>query len=129
MTSADPRRRGARLVHLPDWPFGAVGRRQLLEALLLDRQPDGGWTKRGLEERVGVANGGLDDLLAGAIDLGLAGIEDGRIRRVAAIDEEQILPPPSTPDLVGALSEALRAVRALPDRPVRALPRRPYSSG
>ena len=32
--------RGARGLHLRDWPFGGVGRRLLLEALLIDDQPD-----------------------------------------------------------------------------------------
>jgi hypothetical protein len=117
MASADPRKRGKRPVHLRDWPFGAAGRRLLLEALLLDEQPAEGWTPIGLEKRIGVANGGLDDLLAGAVDLRLAEISAGRIRATSA-----------APDLMDALGEALRATQDLPDRPVHRLPPRPYSS-
>ncbi len=117
MTSADPRQRGKRPVHVRDWPFGAVGRRLLLEALLLDEQPADGWTRKELQNRIGVSNGGLDDLLTGAIELGLAEIGTGRIRAAAA-----------APDLIEALGGVLRAAQDLPDRPVRALPRRPYQS-
>jgi len=116
MATADPRPRGARLVHVPDWPFGAGSRRRLLEALLLDEQPQDGWAKKVLEARIGVTNGGLDALLAGAIDIGLAEIDEGRIRHVAG-----------APDLMRALSSALLAVRELPDRPIHRLPPRPYS--
>lgn len=115
MSSAASRQRGKRPVHLRDWPFGAVGRRLLLEALLLDKQPDDGWTRKELETRVSVTNGGLDDLLAGAVDLGLADTSTGRIR-----------PASGAPDLIDALARALRAAQDLPDRPARPLPRRPY---
>jgi hypothetical protein len=117
MSSTGRRRRGKRPVHLRDWPFGAVGRRLLLEALLLDEQPADGWTRQELQTRIGVTNGGLDDLLAGVVDLGLAEITTGRVRATSA-----------APDLMKALGGALRAAQKLPDRPVHALPRRPYQS-
>lgn len=117
MPSADPRKRGKRPVHLRDWPFGAAGRRLLLEALLLDEQPVDGWTRIALQQRIGVTNGGLDDLLAGAVDLRLAEISAGRIHTTSA-----------APDLMAALGEALLAAQDLPDRPVHRLPPRPYSS-
>jgi hypothetical protein len=87
----------------------------LLEALLLDEQPTDGWSKKQLEQRIRVSNGGVDDLLAGAVDLGLAEITDGRIR-----------PASTAPDLIAALSQALRVAKTLPDRPVHGLTRRPY---
>ena len=87
MRAAEPRPAGARPLHLPDWPFGAVGRRLLLEALLTDRQPDAGWHRKELERRAGVSNGGLDVLLAGTVDLGLASITDGRILRAEKLPD------------------------------------------
>jgi hypothetical protein len=106
---------GARRLHLRDWPFGAVGRRLLIEALLDTPQPESGWRKTQLEERIGVRNGGLDVLLAGAVDLGLARVENGRI--LTGEPQPTIAPP---------LLDVLRAAQALPDRPPNALPRRPY---
>src|SRR3954471_12249300 len=106
---------GARRLHLPDWPFGAVGRRLLLEALLDSPPPAGGWRKAELEQCTGVRNGGLDALLAGAVDLGLARVEDGRI-----------LVGDPAPTIAPPLLDVLRAAQALPDRPPRPLPRRPY---
>ncbi len=74
--------RGARELHLRDWPFGGVGRRLLLEALLIDEQPEGGWTLRELEARAGVRNGGLKSVLPGAVHLGLVTLgEDARWHR------------------------------------------------
>jgi hypothetical protein len=112
---ADTRRPGARVLDLRDWPFGAVGRRLLLEALLLDPQPADGWTKQELEERVEVANGGLEKLLAGAVDLGLATVADGRVTQAPA-------PPPIAPPLM----DVLRIAQGLPRRPPHPLSRRPY---
>lgn len=106
---------GARPLHLPDWPFGAVGRRLLLQALLETPQPPGGWSRKQLEAHTGVRNGGLHNLLAGAVDLGLARVEDGRI---LAGD-----PPPT---LAPALLDVLRAAQSLPDRPPHPLPKRAY---
>jgi hypothetical protein len=115
MESADDHRSGARALELRDWPFGAVGRRMLLEALLLDPQPEKGWTKQALEARVLVTNGGLDKLLAGAVDLGLATINEGRV--MGAADSPPIAPP---------LMEVLRIAQGLPHRPPHPLSRRPY---
>jgi hypothetical protein len=71
--------RGAREMHLCDWPFGGVGRRLLLEALLIDEQPDEGWMMGELEARALVKNGGLNTVLPGAVHLGLVWHgEDGR---------------------------------------------------
>jgi hypothetical protein len=92
-----------------------VVRRLLLEALLDTPQPPGGWRKSQLEERTGVRNGGLDALLAGAVDLGLARLEDGRI----------FVGEPS-PTIAPPLLDVLRVAQALPDRPPLALPRRSY---
>jgi hypothetical protein len=113
--TTEPNPPGARRVHLRDWPFGAVGRRLLLEALLDTPQPDGGWRKRELEERIGVRNSGLDGLLAGAVDLGLARVQGGRI----LVDNP-------APGIAPPLLDVLRAARALPDRPPRVLSKRPY---
>jgi hypothetical protein len=63
--------RGARELQLCDWPFGGVGRRLLLEALLIDDQPDEGWMIGELEARALVKNGGLNTVLPGAVHLGL----------------------------------------------------------
>jgi hypothetical protein len=108
------RNRGARPIQLPDWPFGAPGRRLLLDALLRDDPPDGGWQVKQLEAKVRVSNNGLVKLLPGAIDLGLAEVRDGRIW------------PTDGGDLASALSAVLAAVANLPPRPPRPLPKRPY---
>lgn len=92
-----------------------MGRRLLLEALLRDEQPEEGWRKKDLETRTGVTNGGLDVLLAGAVDLGLATLTDGRVQRA-----------PMLPDLAEPLCSLLDHALGLPDRPPRPLPRRPY---
>lgn len=115
MHPAERRRPGARALELRDWPFGAVGRRLLLEALLIDPQPPAGWRKCELEARVQVTNGGLEPLLAGAVDLGLATVAEGRV--TAAPDPPQIAP---------ALMEVLRLAEQLPRRPARPLPHRSY---
>lgn len=105
----------ARTLHLPDWPFGAAGRRQLLDALLRDEQPPNGWRKTELESRMGVANGGLVPHLPGAVDLGLAVVRGGLVHRA---DEAG--------DLSDALRTLLERVDALPDRAPLPVPRRPY---
>lgn len=87
----------------------------LLEALLLDPQPAKGWRKQDLEARVQVTNGGLEKLLAAAVDLGLATVADGRV--ISAENPPQIAP---------ALMEVLRIAQALPQRPPLPLPRRSY---
>jgi hypothetical protein len=106
---------GAPPLHLPDWPFGAAGRRQLLEALLRDEQPVRGWRKSELESRMGVANGGLTPHLPGAVDLGLAIVRDARVHRA----DDSV-------ELADALRLLLERVDALPDRAPRPLARRPY---
>jgi hypothetical protein len=106
---------GARVLHLPDWPFGAAGQRQLLDALLRDEQPTNGWRKTQLESRMGVANGGLAPHLPGMVDLGLAIVRDGRVQRPEQID-----------GLGDALRTLLDRVDALPDRPPYPLANRPY---
>ena len=72
--------RGARELRLPDWPFGAVGRRLLLQALLLQDQqmPKDAWTKGALEDLANVGNRGIDDVLAGALQLKLIEHRHGR---------------------------------------------------
>lgn len=102
-------------VRLPDWPFGATTRRLLLEALLLDRQPQGGWTKEKLEQRAQVNNGGLDAVLGGAVQLGLVERDGGRWRR------GDPLPPIAKP-----LRSLLKQSRSLPDEEIEPPPKRPY---
>jgi hypothetical protein len=106
---------GPRSLHLPDWPFGAVGRRLLLEALLIDQQPANGWSKGDLEARVNVGNGGLDEVLAGALQLKLIEVGKGRWHRA-----------PKLPPIAGPLTELVRATRRIPDELIQPLPRRPY---
>jgi hypothetical protein len=106
---------GAREVRLPDWPFGAVGRRLLLEALLRDPQPEKGWTKTALERRGRVERGGLDGVLAGALQLGLVRRDGDRWRRTDPL-----------PDIATPLAALLDHVQALPDEPIAPLPKRGY---
>lgn len=113
--ATERRNAGARPQRLRDWPFGAVGRRLLLEALLLDPQPEDGWRKKDLERHAGLSNGALELLVAGAVDLELARLEAGRIWVSKS-------PPP----LALSLATVLRETRGLPDRDVRPLPRRRY---
>lgn len=87
----------------------------LLEAVLLDRQPKKGWTKSALEKRAEVGTGGLDEVLAGAVELGLITNDGGRWRR------GDPLPPIATP-----LRQVLRAAKGVPDQPIPPLPKRPY---
>jgi hypothetical protein len=106
---------GARTLHLPDWPFGAAGRRWLLNALLRREQPVDGWRKTELEARMGVANGALAPHLPGAVDLGLAVVRDGRVQRAD-----------DSGDLADILRALLERVDALPDRAPRPLTHRHY---
>src|SRR3712207_6362022 len=99
----------------PDWSFGAVGRRLLLEALLLDDHPADGWTKQELETHAAVGAGGLDEVLAGALHLRLIGLKDGRW-----------FAPEEWPPLADPLPELVAAVAELPDEPIPPLPRRQY---
>jgi hypothetical protein len=107
---------GARELHLRDWPFGAVGRRLLLEALLIDKQPKRGWTKGDLEARAEVAPGGLNHVLAGALQLKLVEQRQGRWYR-----------PNELPDIAKPLKALILASGRLPDRRIDELPRRPYT--
>lgn len=107
--------RGARELHLCDWPFGAVGRRLLLEALLVGRQPKEGWTKTALESRAEVGAGGLDDVLAGALQLRLIEQRDGRWHRSTKL-----------PAIAMPLKALVVAAANVPDKPIEPLPRRAY---
>lgn len=107
--------RGARELHLPDWPFGAVGRRLLLEALLIDKPPAHGWSKGDLEAHADVANGGLDEVLAGALQLKLIEYRQGRWHR-----------PKKLPPIARPLKALVAATADVPDKPIDPLPRRPY---
>lgn len=107
-----------RELHLRDWPFGAVGRRLLLEALLLDDQPSEGWTKSALETRAEVKAGGLDEVLAGALKLRLIEQRSGRWHR-----------PSSLPPIAKPLKALVAATVQVPDEPIPPLPRRPYRRG
>lgn len=107
---------GARELHLRDWPFGGVGRRLLLEALLIDEQPDSGWSIGELEARVSVKNGGLKTVLPGAVELGLVVLgKDGRWRV-----------PKKLPAIATPLRKLAVAVAALGDEPIRPLEKREY---
>jgi hypothetical protein len=107
---------GARGLQLNDWPFGAVGRRLLLDALLRGKQPKGGWTKRALETHAEVGPGGLDEVLAGALELGLLEQQGARWCRTRP------LPPIARP-----LRTLLRASDNVPETPIAPLPRRAYN--
>jgi len=109
---------GARELRLPDWPFGAVGRRLLLEALLLEEEremPEDGWTKSALEDMADVGAGGIDEVLAGALQLKLIEHRDGRWRR-----------PATRPPVAGPLLALVEATRTIPDEPIEPIPRRAY---
>jgi hypothetical protein len=106
---------GARALHLPDWPFGAVGRRLLLQALLIETPPKRGWTKSDLEARAEVGNGGLDEVLAGALQLKLIEQRDGRWHR-----------PEKLPPIARPLKALVEASADVPDTPIDPLPRRTY---
>jgi hypothetical protein len=104
-----------REIHLRDWPFGAVGRRLLLEALLFDEQPERGWTKQALERKAEVQPGGLDEVLAGALELRLIEQHAGRWQR-----------PGKLPPLAKPLKALIAATLDVPDKPIPPLPRRSY---
>jgi hypothetical protein len=104
-----------RELHLRDWPFGAVGRRLLLETLLLDKQPKEGWTKGALESRADVSAGGLDEVLAGALALRLIEQRGGRWFR-----------PHELPPIAKPLRTLVAATVSIPDAQIPPLPRRSY---
>jgi hypothetical protein len=108
----------ARTLHLRDWPFGAVGRRLLLQALLLDAPPEQGWLKRELEQRVAVSPGGVDEVLAGAFHLRLIEQRGQRWHL-----------PEKPPQIASSLEALVRASAMLPDAPIPPLPARPYQHG
>lgn len=108
--------RGARELRLCDWPFGGVGRRLLLEALLIDEQPDDGWTKGELEARAAVTNGGLKTVLPGAVELGL----------VMQGDDGRWHVPKELPTIATPLRKLALAVVQLGDEPIPALGTRDY---
>jgi len=116
MARTDDRRRGSRRLHLPDWPYGAVGRRRLLEELLLAPPPEDGWTKAALEGRADTKPGGIDGVLAGALEWELViRSADGSWR-----------PPDVAPRIATPLTELLTLTRLAADRPIAPLPKRPY---
>lgn len=116
VSEAEARRRGARELHLPDWPYGAVGRRLILEAFLIDPQPPDGWSKAALELRARTRPGGADGHLAGALDWGIAAQrEDGSWSRAADL-----------PRIASPLEELLRLTREAQDRPIVPLTKRAY---
>lgn len=106
---------GAREHRVADWPFGGPGRRLLLDVLLRGDSDADGFAKKELEGLAGVAHGGLDTVLPGAVHLGLVEVVAGRWR-------------PCTPGtLIGdALTALLAVADDLPDEQIRALPRRGY---
>jgi hypothetical protein len=106
---------GPRELHLPDWPFGAVGRRLLLETLLLDKPPRTGWTKGELEQRAKVGAGGLDEVLAGALQLKLIEQNQGRWHM-----------PKKLPPIARPLKALVTATANIPNDPIEPLPRRAY---
>jgi|GEM_PF-3012800 len=117
MSSADPRHRGARELRLPDWPYGAVGRRLVLEALLLDDQPEDGWTKAGLERSARSGPGGVDGYLAGVMAWGIAApSRSGKWQRVDP-----------APQIVSPLEELLALTREAAGRAIPPIPRRRYA--
>lgn len=102
-------------LRLRDWPFGALARRLLVEALLDDDQPAKGWTKHALEDRAEAGPGGIDEVLAGALQLRLIEQRGARWHR-----------PDDLPMIADPLVQLIRAVAELPDEEIAPLPRRTY---
>lgn len=110
---------GARGLQTRDWPFGGVGRRLLLEALLIDDQPDEGWSMSELESKAQVKNGGLKTVFPGAVHLGLVALgEDGRWQV-----------PTKLPAIANPLRNLARAAVVLGDEPIPPLVKRSYKDG
>jgi hypothetical protein len=109
------RKRGARVLHGPDWPFGSNGRRLVIRALLCDPEPAQGWTKKALEQRAGLSKGAAEELLAGLLLWGVAVREGATFRAVR----------PLTP-VAAALRTLLIEADAMPDKPVPTLAKRHY---
>ncbi len=108
--------RGKRELHVRDWPFGAVGRRLLLEALLIDEQPDEGWTMGQLEARAGVGNGGLNAVLPGAVALELLRLAEDAHWHV----------PSELPPIAKPLRKLVVSATDLADEPIVPLVKREY---
>lgn len=108
--------RGARPLAAGDWPFGAVGRRLFLRAILLEKQPATGWTKSALEKRVGVERGGVDRFLDGASSLELVKRDGSRWRRVD--------PPP---EIASPITKLVKLAEELSDRPIKPTRKRKYA--
>jgi len=107
---------GARQLQLHDWPFGAVGRRLLLDVVLRGPQPKRGWTKQALEGKTNVGTGGVDEVLAGAVQLGLLERRDERWMR-----------PTTLPPIARPMRALLREADKLPSEAIRPLGRRAYT--
>ncbi len=98
------RRRGAKVLTRRDWLFGSRPRRIALEALLAEG-PGEAWSKARLARAAGVSpHGGIDEHVAGFVDIGLLERRDGGY---ALAD-----PPPPYLD---SLTRLLRELRGLPD--------------
>jgi DNA-binding transcriptional ArsR family regulator len=102
ISAVDGIARGPHRLSLADWPFGSAARRGLLATVLLHPAPPAGWSTRELEQRSGVARGGLRHALDGAQAWGLIARDDaGRWQR-----------PPRESDLAGPLRELLVAINS-----------------
>ncbi len=88
----------------------------MLETVLLGTQPQDGWTKAALEEHAGTKPGGIDGILAGALDWGL--VVQGPNSRWNSVDTR---PPIATP-----LEALLQLTRTAEDRPIKPLAKRTY---
>jgi hypothetical protein len=98
----------------------AVGRRLLLEARLLDEQPRKGSTKGALETRVEVKPGGLDEVLAGALELRLIEERDGLWHRTISLPRHLPEPPTRGGDASGRVCTVYRwPARGVPPLRVR----------
>jgi hypothetical protein len=75
--------------------------------------PKDAWTKGALEDLANVGNRGIDDVLAGALQLKLIEHRHGRWFRPGT--------PPAVADPLRALVEAALTI---PDQPIKPIPRR-----
>lgn len=98
-----------------DWPFGSVARRRTLRALLLDEQPENGWSTRSLERKAGVSPRGLHNVLRGAVSWKLIEL-DAQDRWRLTLPEPSIAQPLRT--LLEVVEAAPEAVLP-PDLPPR----------
>jgi hypothetical protein len=95
-------------VRKPDWPFGSAVRRRALQVLLLEEEPEKGWSTRSLERAAGVERTGLDKVLRGAADWKLIELNDRRRWK-------RVVPEPS---IAAPLRDLLTAVRSVADEPM-----------